>query len=152
MNRDQCIKALAEHANVRPLVTLTGRSASLLYANISVDANHSCSKLLFCFLKAATVLLNWVHVLQCGGSYKRRTRTSFKHISMLSLPGLSQVRPRRQIRFMSSKPSITGDHLMHFVFQVDIFEGDRGSQEGDNGCERKSKETIIELILWLKIS
>ncbi|KAK4598021.1 hypothetical protein RGQ29_015508 [Quercus rubra] len=25
MNRDQCIKALAEHASIRPLITLTGR-------------------------------------------------------------------------------------------------------------------------------
>ena len=30
MNRDQCIKALAEHAKIKPLVTLTGSSFVIL--------------------------------------------------------------------------------------------------------------------------
>ncbi|KAL7171527.1 hypothetical protein ACSBR2_036226 [Camellia fascicularis] len=41
MNRDQCIKALAEHASVQPLVTLTGPLSISLSLSLSLSLMNS---------------------------------------------------------------------------------------------------------------
>ncbi|XP_042497185.1 uncharacterized protein LOC122076001 isoform X2 [Macadamia integrifolia] len=75
MSRDDCIEALAEHASIRPLITLTGLSLSLsLYLSICL---------------CACVVSRSYWCLQCGRNYSKRTDNSFKNILMLFLQGLS---------------------------------------------------------------
>lgn len=81
MSPDECAKALAHHANIRPLITLTGPnslSCTLCISKFQITLSPSNLNALF---------------LQCGESSKKKTLNSSAHISMLFLPNHYWVWP-----------------------------------------------------------
>ncbi|XP_016193611.1 uncharacterized protein LOC107634699 isoform X1 [Arachis ipaensis] len=105
MSQDQCIKALAEHAGIKPLVTLTGPYYINLIINefsISSLCTHICI-----YLHVVKLSLCYKFV-QCGKNCKRRIRNSLGTIFKLLLPPEGHS-------------------------SVDIVKGDQVQQEGKTG-------------------
>lgn len=87
MTLDQCIKALQEHASIRPLITLTGSSlTSSPSLSLCVCVWHVIWRVLLAPSWLVWSLFGLLFV-QFGESYKRRTGISFMHTSMLFLLG-----------------------------------------------------------------
>ena len=98
MSQDQCVRALAEHAGIKPLVTVTGPYLFLITRVFWIGGSQNKWKIAlvlwslcytWCLSRSMIV---WVNLflcsfVQCGKSFKRRTRSSLEHICKLPLPG-----------------------------------------------------------------
>ncbi|BAT74691.1 hypothetical protein VIGAN_01241100 [Vigna angularis var. angularis] len=89
MSQEQCIRALAEHAGIKPLVTVTGHYLHLICLRseaLKTEESSTCLCYTWCFLDGLIVWIKLCYFVQCGKSCKRRTGNSLENICRLSLP------------------------------------------------------------------